>query len=48
MIDCRLDSKHMQKYGAIITDFAYFKAANSHEQKIENDTVCIEYFNDIA
>jgi hypothetical protein len=41
-IYCRLDSKHyVQKYSAIITDFAYFKAANAHEQKIENDAVCI-------
>ncbi|XP_001600214.3 WASH complex subunit 5 [Nasonia vitripennis] len=39
----RLDSKHYtQKYGAIITDFAYFKAANAHEQKIENDAVLQE------
>ncbi|XP_058790000.1 WASH complex subunit 5 isoform X2 [Phymastichus coffea] len=34
----RLDTKHyVQKYGVIIVDFAYFKAANAHEQKIEND-----------
>ncbi|XP_011504242.1 PREDICTED: WASH complex subunit strumpellin [Ceratosolen solmsi marchali] len=39
----RLDSKHyVQKYSAIITDFVYFKAANSYEQKIENDAVLQE------
>ena len=38
-----MDSKHYtQKYGAIITDFAYFKAANAYEQKIENDAVLQE------
>ncbi|XP_014219163.1 WASH complex subunit 5 [Copidosoma floridanum] len=39
----RLDSKHhIQKYGQIIIDFAYFKAATTHEQKIENDQVLQE------
>lgn len=33
-----LDSKQLvQKYGLIIIDFAYFKAASVYEQKIEND-----------
>ena len=36
----RLDSKHyMQKYGSIIIDFAYFKAANNHEETIEKNSV---------
>ncbi|KAJ8673596.1 hypothetical protein QAD02_004858 [Eretmocerus hayati] len=38
----RLDSKHMQKYAAVITDFAYFKATNTYEQKIENDPILQE------
>ncbi|KAF7991199.1 hypothetical protein HCN44_002761 [Aphidius gifuensis] len=39
----RLDSKqHTQKYNSIILDFAYFKAANIHEQKIENDPILQE------
>ncbi|XP_008550175.1 WASH complex subunit 5 [Microplitis demolitor] len=39
----RLESKrHLQKYGSIIMDFAYFKAANINEQKIENDSVLQE------
>ncbi|XP_017875590.1 WASH complex subunit 5-like, partial [Ceratina calcarata] len=29
--------KIVQKYGSIIIDFAYFKSANTYEQKIEND-----------
>ncbi|XP_020285658.1 WASH complex subunit strumpellin [Pseudomyrmex gracilis] len=33
-----LDSKQLiQKYGSIIIDFAYFKAASAYEQKIEDD-----------
>ncbi|XP_025270593.1 WASH complex subunit 5 [Camponotus floridanus] len=33
-----LDSKQLvQKYGSIIIDFAYFKAASVYEQKIEDD-----------
>lgn len=37
-----LDSKQsVQKYGSIIIDFAYFKAANVYEQKIEDDPVNI-------
>ncbi|XP_012235159.1 WASH complex subunit 5 [Linepithema humile] len=33
-----LDTKQLiQKYGSIIIDFAYFKAASIYEQKIEND-----------
>ncbi|XP_034940027.1 WASH complex subunit 5 [Chelonus insularis] len=39
----KLDSKrNLQKYGSIIMDFAYFKAANIHEQKIENDPILQE------
>ncbi|KAK0182776.1 hypothetical protein PV327_000877 [Microctonus hyperodae] len=39
----RLDSKrNLQKYGSIISDFAYFKATDVHEQKIENDSVLQE------
>ncbi|XP_011303395.1 WASH complex subunit strumpellin [Fopius arisanus] len=35
----RLGTKaHVNKYGSIIMDFAYFKAANVHEQRIENDS----------
>lgn len=42
----RLDSKrYAQKYGSIIFDFVYFKAANLHEQKIENDPVNIHLNN---
>jgi len=37
-----LDSKQLiQKYGSIIIDFAYFKAASIYEQKIEDDLVNI-------
>ncbi|XP_026671210.1 WASH complex subunit 5 isoform X2 [Ceratina calcarata] len=34
--------KIVQKYGSIIIDFAYFKSANTYEQKIENDPVLQE------
>lgn len=35
-----MDSKQLiQKYGSIIIDFAYFKAASVYEQKIEDDSV---------
>ncbi|XP_014473018.1 PREDICTED: WASH complex subunit strumpellin isoform X2 [Dinoponera quadriceps] len=38
-----LDSKQsVQKYGSIIIDFAYFKAASVYEQKIEDDSVLQE------
>ncbi|KYN00267.1 WASH complex subunit strumpellin [Cyphomyrmex costatus] len=38
-----LDSKQLiQKYGSIIIDFAYFKAASVYEQKIEDDSVLQE------
>jgi len=40
-----LDSKQLvQKYGSIIIDFAYFKAASVYEQKIEDDSVNINIF----
>ncbi|XP_063976642.1 WASH complex subunit 5 [Diachasmimorpha longicaudata] len=39
----RLASRaHANKYGSIIMDFAYFKAANVHEQRIENDSTLQE------
>ncbi|XP_043273140.1 WASH complex subunit 5 [Venturia canescens] len=39
----RLDTKqYVQKYGAIILDFAYFKAEDTYEQKIENDATLRE------
>ncbi|KAL7298837.1 hypothetical protein TKK_0008576 [Trichogramma kaykai] len=39
----RLESKHdVQKYGVLIVDFAYFKAATAYEQKIENNPVLQE------
>ncbi|KAG5323976.1 WASC5 protein, partial [Acromyrmex heyeri] len=38
-----LDSKQLiQKYGSIIIDFVYFKAASVYEQKIEDDSVLQE------
>jgi len=40
-----LDSKQLiQKYGSIIIDFVYFKAASVYEQKIEDDSVNINFF----
>ncbi|XP_015116377.1 WASH complex subunit 5 [Diachasma alloeum] len=39
----RLASRaHPNRYGSIIMDFAYFKAANVHEQRIENNPVLQE------
>lgn len=42
----RLDNKgDLQKYGDLISDFAYFKDSESFEKKIDNDPVRIrEYF----
>lgn len=44
-----MDSKQLiQKYGSIIIDFAYFKAASAYEQKIEDDSVNVEHFLSIT